>query len=44
MVGAGDLDFGLACDINAMSSKDVLGEIDTDGDNGGHGLPLSTNE
>ena len=40
MVGAGDLDLGLACDINAMSSKDVLGEIDTDGDNGRHGLPL----
>ena len=34
----------LACDINAMNSKDVLGEIDTDGDNGRHGLPLPKNE
>ena len=24
-----------------MNSKDVLGEIDSNGDNGGHGLPLS---
>jgi hypothetical protein len=24
-----------------MNSKDVLGEIDSDGDNGRHGLPLS---
>ena len=34
---------GLLCGINAMNSKDVLGEIDTDGDNGRYGLP-STNE
>jgi hypothetical protein len=27
-----------------MKSKDVLGEINSDGDNGGHGLPLPTNE
>lgn len=31
---------GLACGIHTMNSKDVLGEIDSDGDNGGHGLPL----
>ena len=34
----------LACGINAMNSKDVLGEIDTDGDNGRYGLPLPQNE
>ena len=34
----------LACGINAMNSKDVLGEIDTDGDNGRHELPLPQNE
>jgi hypothetical protein len=27
-----------------MNSKDVLGEIDTDGDNGRHELPLPQNE
>lgn len=29
--------------IHAMHGEDVLGVIDTDGDNG-HGFPLSTNE
>lgn len=31
---------GLACGVHTMNSKDVLGEIDSDGDNGSHGLPL----
>jgi hypothetical protein len=31
----------LGCGINAMNSKGVLGEINTDGDNVRHGLPLS---
>ena len=31
---------GIACGIRAMNGKDILGEIDSDGDNGGHGLPL----
>ena len=44
MVGACDLDFGLACDINVMKSKDVLGEINAGGDNGRHGLLLPQNE
>jgi hypothetical protein len=35
---------GMACGIHTMSSKDVLGGIDSDGDNGGHGLPLPHNE
>ena len=30
----------LACRIYAMHGKDVLGEIDSNGDNGSHGLPL----
>jgi len=34
---------GLACGIYAMNGKDVLGEIDSDGDNV-HGLPLPVNE
>ena len=34
----------LACDICAVNSKDVLGEIDSDGDNGRHELPLLQNE
>jgi hypothetical protein len=35
---------GLACGVHAMYGKDVLGEIDADGDNGRHGLPLPKNE
>ena len=35
---------GLACGVRAMYGKDVLGEIDADGDNGRHGLPLPKNE
>ena len=34
----------LACGIHAVNSKDVLGEIDSDGDNGRHGPLLPQNE
>ncbi len=34
----------LACGINAMYSKDIFCQIDSDGDNVSHGLPLPTGE
>ena len=37
---AGPNQRGLACRIYAMHGKGVLGEIDSNGDNGSHGLPL----
>ena len=37
---AGAHQHALACGIHAVNSKDVLGEIDSNGDNGRHGLPL----
>ena len=33
-----------ACGIDAMHSKDILWQIDSDGDNGSHGQPLPTNK
>lgn len=41
---AGTQKYGLACGINAMHSKDILCQIDSDGENGSYGLPLPTNE
>lgn len=38
---AGANQYGFACGIHTMNGEDVLGGIDTNGDNG-HGLPLST--
>jgi hypothetical protein len=32
------------CGINALYSKDILCQIDSDGENGRHGLSLPTNE
>lgn len=33
-----------ACGVHTMHSKDVFGEINSDGDNGGHDPPLPQNE
>ncbi len=41
---AGTQKYRFACGINAMHSKDILCQIDSDGDNVSHGLPLPTSE